>query len=170
MKYEDLRPQIKTGDLLLCTGKTFVSEVIERLTGGRFSHVAVFFWMGDGLFIAQEYEGVGFQILPASQEISCYDECYLGIAPAIVRQNPSGVEECISTYRKTPSLQSYGYGTLITTLIAHQTGIHIDPCNVQAVCSTFAQQCWEKTGYTFDTLADPSDFESFCAGITQIEQ
>jgi hypothetical protein len=168
MRYEDLRPQIKTGDVLICRGKTLVSKLIETFTGPD-SHIAVFFWISDGLFIAQEYEGIGFQILPASQEIGCYDECYLGIAPAEVRGNSQGVLDCISKYRVTPSLQPYGYATLAKILIAHQTGIGIDPDSVQAVCSIFAQQCWKDCGYTFETLADPSDFERFCAGIVQID-
>jgi hypothetical protein len=145
-----------------------VSKVIEGFTGPD-SHIAVFFWIGDGLFIAQEYEGVGFQVLPASQEIAAYDKCFLGIAPSIVRLNTDGVLDCISKYRVTPSLQPYGYATLAKVLLAHQTGIKISPNSVQGVCSTFAQQVWESAGYKFETLADPSDFEGFCAGIVSIE-
>jgi hypothetical protein len=168
MKYEDLRPQIQTGDVLLCRGNSFVSKAIEGFTGPD-SHIAVFVWIGDGLFIAQEYEGVGFQVLPASQEIACYDKCFLGIAPSPIRGNNKPMLDCISKYRVTPSLQPYGYATLAKVLLAHQTGIEISPDSVQGVCSTFAQQVWMSAGYQFETLADPSDFEIFCAGIVAIE-
>lgn len=170
MKYDDIRNQIQTGDLLLCDGNGIVSEIIESATEGRFSHVAVFFWLGEGLFIAEEWQGVGFQIMPASQKISMVDgKCYWGVAPAVVRENPFGVTDCIDTYRVTPKLQPYGYGTLAEVLLAHQLGVDISPDSVQAVCSVFAQQCWERCGYVFETLADPSDFDALCAGVTIIE-
>lgn len=170
MNYEELRPQIKTGDLLLVDGTGIISDIIEAFTEGRFSHVAVIFQMGEGLFIAEEWQGVGFQIMPLSQKLAeVAGKAYLGVAPAIVRANPGKVLAEISEYRVTPSLQPYGYGTLGKVLAAHQFGQKFDPEEVQAVCSVFAERCYVRAGMAFSSLLDPSDFDTICVGVVQIE-
>ena len=170
MKYEELRPQIQTGDLMLVDGKGFVSDVIKAATDGRFSHVGVFFRMGDGIFVAETYEGEGFNIKPASQRLAqVTGKVYLGIAPAVVRSNPDKIMAEISEFRVTPSLQPYGYGTLAPVLAACKLGLDIDPNKVQAVCSTFAERCYIRAGMTFPSLLDPSDYDTICAGVVQID-
>ena len=39
--YESIRPQLKTGDLVLFSGKGAVSRLIQRVTGGPWSHVGL---------------------------------------------------------------------------------------------------------------------------------
>jgi len=170
VKYEELRDQIKTGDLLLVDGNGFVSDVIEKVTGGRFSHVAVIFRLGDGLFIAEEWEGIGFQIMPLSQKLAQVDgRPFLGIAPEVVRANPGAVMAEIGEYRATPSLQPYGYGTLVKVAAADDLGAKIDPEKVQAVCSVFAERCYIRAGLKFPSLLSPSDFDEVVAGTVPIE-
>jgi hypothetical protein len=41
MDYDALRDQVRTGDLLLCSGRAFFSRAIQWATGSRWSHVAV---------------------------------------------------------------------------------------------------------------------------------
>ena len=171
MKYEDLRAGIKTGDLLLCSGDSLASEIIEKATDGRFSHVAVFFWMDDGLFIAEEWQTSGFQIMPASQKIAQVEgKCFLGIAPESVRDNNGGVLTEISLYRSDKSKQPYGWDTLVKVFNADEFGTVYDSAKVQAVCSVFAQLCWAQCKYVFKTLVSPSDFEVLCAGTVEIEK
>jgi hypothetical protein len=102
MKYSDLRPTIKTGDYGLCHGTQLASEGIELVSGYE-SHVFKFVWLGTGLWCAEEWEGVGFQIVPASLKLQYYWDMNpsgvvrLGIAPDVVRNNPQKGMDLIST-------------------------------------------------------------------------
>jgi hypothetical protein len=173
MKYEDLRSTIRTGDLLACHGREWTSDIIEFFTGKSdktsWSHMALFYWSGDGLWIAQEYEGVGFGCYPASQLIASFikekSTCYLAAAPAQITDNSPKILNFIQTYRVTPHLKPYGYGSLIRILLDDKT----DPDSVQAVCSIFDQQSWEACGYKFNRLFAPEDFKSVVTNIVEID-
>ena len=177
MKYEDARLLIKTGDILGCHGTSFVSNVIGFFTGNAdktcWTHVGVFFWQGDGLWIAQEYEGTGFGCYPASQLIGQFVKeksvCYWGKAPESIEAQPDQITSLISTYRVTPKLQPYGYGSLVKILFDEENGVCEDPSKVQAVCSIFAQQAWQKCGYVFPRLYAPEDFKGIVRDITALE-
>jgi len=164
---------VRTGDILGYHGVSWLSKTIEFFTGRRdqlaWSHVAVFYWDGAGLWVAQEYEGVGFTCQPASQLIGKllaeHGNCYWGAAPVFITDNSRGILELISTYRVTPQLRPYGYGSLVRILF----GGSLDPSSVQAVCSIFAQQAWERCGYKFSRLFAPEDFKRVITNINSIE-
>ena len=175
MNYQDLRPQIKTGDYGLCQGTQTTSEVIEFLTGPD-SHVFKFVWIGDGLWCAEEWEGVGFQLIPASLKLNYYwgmekpGTVKLGIAPDIVRTNQDKGMDFISTYRSDKNLQPYGGLPTFWEIMEAKFGVKIDPMSVQAVCSTFCQQYDITCGMQFSTLFAPSDFEKLVTDIIPIDK
>ena len=173
MNYSDLRSQIKTGDYGLCHGTQFMSKCIEWVSG-PFSHVFKFMWFGDGLWVAEEWEGVGFQIVPASQKLAYYWDMggivKLGVAPASVRANPQIGMDFISTYRTNKSLDPYGGAKTFLEIAASKLGQDYDPTKVQAVCSVFCQQYDMQYGLHFDTLFTPSDFLKIAEGLTLIEK
>ncbi len=164
MNYEDIRSSIRNGDILGYHGTAIFSKLIELFTGKKdaqaWSHIAVFYWDGPGLWLAQEYEGVGFGCYPASQLIAKFikerGQCFLGRAPEMVENNPDGIRNVLSTYRTTPKLRPYGYGSLAKILFDDRE----DPDKAQAVCSIFAQQAWEACGYKFMRLFAPEDFKT----------
>lgn len=178
MKYESLRDTIKTGDVLGYHGTAWTSRLVEFFKGNlggkkdptAWSHVALFYWYGDGLWLAQEYEGVGFGCFPASTLIGQFIQergtCYLGRAPQSVADKAStAVPAFIAKYRVTPRLRPYGYGSLFRILLGEKK----DPDDVQAVCSIFDQQAWEECGYKFPGLFAPEDFKTVVTDITVIE-
>ena len=171
MQYSDLRPQIKTGDLMLVEGIRLASEIIEDVTGGRFSHVGVFYTdSAGGVWVAEEIETIGYHCIPASSALAEQaGPVYLGIAPVPVRQQPEKVLEVVQKFRSDKSLQPYGWITLPEVLVAHCLGTKFDPERVQAVCSIFAQRTWMACGMKFETLETPSDFDGLVAGTEQID-
>jgi hypothetical protein len=85
--YNDVRAQLKTGDLLLFSGKGAVSNVIKLFSGGKWSHVgmvlrvpelsdAVLLWesttLSDIPDVETELPTKGVQIVPLSQRLSRY--------------------------------------------------------------------------------------------------
>lgn len=175
MNYLALRSQIKTGDYGLCRGTQVMSKCIEWASG-PFSHVFKFLWIGDGLFVVEEWEGVGFQIVPASQKLDYYwgmnpaGVVKWGKAPDSIRDNPQVGTDFISTYRINKSLDPYGGAKTFLQIAESKLGIGFDPMKVQAVCSVFCQQYDMQYGLHFDSLFTPSDFIKIATDLTLIEK
>ena len=65
-KYADFRGEIRTGDMIFTASDSFFSRIIRFFTRSVVSHVGVFFWDGDRLFVAESVEGAGVRIIHAS--------------------------------------------------------------------------------------------------------
>jgi len=175
MNYSDLRSQIRTGDYGLCHGTQPTSKCIEWVSG-PFSHVFKFIWFGDGLWVAEEWEGVGFQLIPASQKLDYYWNMNpggivkWGKAPDFIRGYPGTGEDFIHTYRTNKALDPYGGAKTFLEIAVSKLGIDFDPMKVQAVCSVFCQQYDMQYGLHFDSLFTPSDFLKIAEGVTLIEK
>lgn len=168
MIYSDLREIAKTGDIILLEGTGIVSRIIRVLTGQSISHVAALFWLDGGLFIAEMVEGVGYQIVPASQRLSAMKGIvYFGSAPKVVQDATDSIMGVICSYRTDKTKQGYGYLSLIKVWWAQ---IRRKPYRTRGkVCSTFVQELWESAGYHFDQLADPGDYVRRCRYVARLE-
>ena len=71
IRYEDIRSQIKDGDVLMFKGRYFSSSIIRWLTGSFYSHAGIAVWWNRRLMVMEAVErGVG--ILPLSRKIGSY--------------------------------------------------------------------------------------------------
>lgn len=72
--YADLRPEIKNGDLLLCSGEAFVSMLIRRATSSVWSHVAFVLRLDeiDRIMVLESVESQGVRTVPLSHYVSNY--------------------------------------------------------------------------------------------------
>ena len=70
------RDLIKTGDILLCSGNSLISEMIKRATKGIWSHVAFIIKLPelDRLMVLESVESIGVRTVP----LSCYINGYGG--------------------------------------------------------------------------------------------
>jgi Orthopoxvirus protein of unknown function (DUF830). len=57
LSYDQIRPLLRSGDVLLCSGTAFFSRLIQRKTGSRYSHVGLF-WKNDEAERVMVYESV----------------------------------------------------------------------------------------------------------------
>jgi hypothetical protein len=86
--YNDMRPQLKTGDIVLFSGKSAVSNIIKLFSGGKWSHVGmvvimeefdrmVLLWESTTLSNIPDIETrtatKGVQLVPMSQRITTYE-------------------------------------------------------------------------------------------------
>ena len=72
VKYQDIRDQIRTGDILLFSGRVALSHVIERLSHSKYSHVAFLTRWGDRI-IAMQSDLRGVEVIPASMLVCQYE-------------------------------------------------------------------------------------------------
>jgi len=86
--YSDMREQLRTGDLVLFSGKSAVSNIIKLFSGGKWSHVGmvliveefdrmVLLWESTTLSNIPDIESraptKGVQLVPLSQRIATYE-------------------------------------------------------------------------------------------------
>jgi len=162
MKYSKLRRLIQDGDVALVSGSGLFSVLIRLLTAGTYSHVAVFFWDDNDLFISEVREFSGHRITHASvwldEQLTIGKHVDFGIAPNRVRE--IAVAEFIQNRRNT--IKRYAYWMLPVVWLSSITGIRIG--NNSFVCSHYVQKAW---GHKGKSLL-PSDFAKLCETLHTI--
>lgn len=74
-KYESIRHQIRSGDILLCAGNSMFSKIIQRFTGSKWSHVGIIaLWEEiESVMVLESVESIGVRTVPLSRYIKEYD-------------------------------------------------------------------------------------------------
>jgi hypothetical protein len=72
VKYQEIRDQIQTGDILLFSGRRWLSHVIEGISHSHYSHVAFLTKWGDRI-IAMQSDLRGVEVIPASMLVCKYE-------------------------------------------------------------------------------------------------
>ncbi len=88
--YAAIRPELRTGDLLLCSGTGWFSKMIQGSTQSVWSHVAVIFRLEalDRVMVIESLEPVGVRAVPLSKYVSDYDS----------RGNPYPGQMCLARH------------------------------------------------------------------------
>jgi hypothetical protein len=71
IRYEDIRSQIKNGDVLMFKGRYLHSSIIRGLTRSFYSHAGIAVWWNRRLMVMEAVER-GVRILPLSRKIGSY--------------------------------------------------------------------------------------------------
>lgn len=71
IRYEDIRSQIKNGDVLMFKGRYLHSSIIRWLMGSPYSHAGIAVWWNRRLMVMEAVER-GVRILPLSRKIGSY--------------------------------------------------------------------------------------------------
>jgi hypothetical protein len=72
--YEKIRPFLKTGDIIFCSGNYIFSGIIQKLTKSTWSHVAVIYVDEDlgRVLILEAEPSVGIRLIPLSKYLKDY--------------------------------------------------------------------------------------------------
>lgn len=75
LNYDDARSQIRSGDILMCSGNSVVSTLIKGATGSIWSHVGFILWNHDidRVFVIESVETIGVRAVPLSFYTDNYD-------------------------------------------------------------------------------------------------
>ena len=73
--YAALRPELRTGDLLLCSGTGWFSRMIQAATQSTWSHIAVIVRLEviDRIMVLESLEPVGVRAVPLTKYLHDYD-------------------------------------------------------------------------------------------------
>lgn len=170
MTYEQIKKRALTGDVLAVKGNGFASKIIRTFTGESYSHVALLVKENHGLMAYEFVEGVGFQILPASEWVRRRKNQNLRycVAPSEVSSLAVLVESAAKSYRNSSvASRLYGWFSLVKVFISQKIGLKIKVR--KKVCSTFVQECWATARFELSKTADPGEIVNACDPIHKIE-
>ncbi|MCU7767014.1 YiiX/YebB-like N1pC/P60 family cysteine hydrolase [Priestia megaterium] len=158
VSYQQAITQIKTGDILLCSGQYLVSELIKKFSDSIFSHVALLIYWNDHLLVLESVEDDGVRIVPLSHYISNYEnsgskykgELYIAHHQLIDDVN-FDKEKTKKMFNKAISLLNCNYDkdevAQIIARIALNIGRHKD--NDKYICSEFVETCFNEMEIKF---------------------
>lgn len=68
LNYADARSQIRSGDILICSGNSVVSTLIKGATDSIWSHIGFILWHKeiDRIFVMESVETIGVRMVPLS--------------------------------------------------------------------------------------------------------
>ncbi len=168
--YQDLRSQIRTGDLLLFRGDYTLSHVIERLSDSPYSHIGILARWKDRV-IAFQADTRGVEILPASRMVCRYKGKvdWWSCKPEL-REGPGFEEKLLNTAVSLLGVK-YGYLPLIRLGLRILFGRTLDPSDAHSTpdslfCSQFVSRCYREASNgkldpnpkLSDACTSPSDF------------
>jgi len=145
MRYANLRPSIRDGDVALVSGSNIFSLIIRFFSVSTWSHVAVFFYDGDALLVSEMHELKGHRITHAStwidEQLTSGKLVKIAFAPERVR-GKKFVSEFIEQHRCKST--RYAFWALPFVWLSNITGINLP--GTAWVCSWYVQKCWKHSG------------------------
>lgn len=155
--YPTLRPTLRSGDLLFCSGEYLISRVIRRISKSPWSHVGIILRVDaiDRVLVLESVEDVGVRLAPLSKYCSDYDggQPYCGklviarvdtLTPEAFRKLAAfGTDKLTRPYDKTE------IGSIVSRL-ALGIGRQLN-CNDAYICSELVYACFDACGITLHT-------------------
>lgn len=166
-KYKIIRDELKTGDLIFCSGNYFFSRIIQRFTKSAWSHVGIIYRDEPlGRILVLESEMVyGVRLAPLSKYLKDYhgkNKPYKGkvviarVLPELHQQQMfKGV--CFGMDELT---RPYDNWEIIRIAIRLLFKISRRGKNRSYICSELVQECFKQAGVRFndnDTKISPDD-------------
>jgi hypothetical protein len=172
--YEQLRKQVKSGDILLCSGNSFFSNMIKQATNSIWSHVGFILRLDviDRILVLESVESIGVRAVPLSSYMRDYNgtgKSYPGKV-MIARHQDMKQEHIANLSKKALDLLGYPYAMDQVVKIPARIGAgtlglnHLEsaPPQKEFICSEYAYVCFKSVGITIDYnplgFISPADF------------
>ncbi|WP_017381644.1 YiiX/YebB-like N1pC/P60 family cysteine hydrolase [Paenisporosarcina sp. TG-14] len=158
LSYEQAITEIKTGDILFCSGRYLVSTLIKKASGSIFSHAGVLFYWNDQLLVLESVEDDGVRAVSLSHYLHNYEnsknkyngELYVGRHETV--NGPNFNQENLSNMlEKAVNLLNRNYDkdeiAKIIARIGLGIGRHKD--DEEYTCSEFVDECFKQLNIEF---------------------
>jgi Permuted papain-like amidase enzyme, YaeF/YiiX, C92 family len=166
-RYEEVRTEIRSGDLAFCSGSYVLSRFIQRFTGSVWSHVGLIY-RDDHLrrvFLLESEVGIGVRLVPISKYLRDYHgrrRPYRG-QMVIARVNPAlGDEQVRDAVSYGMDLLTKPYDNFEILRIAARIAFRIGrrTQDRKFICSELVDECYRAAGVKFkrrDNFISPDD-------------
>jgi len=152
--YQEIRSEIRTGDLLLASGNYPVSHIIRHFSDSMFSHVGFVFPWNNRILLLESVEDDGVRAVPLSQYVEDYECCGKGYDGRLFmarHKAPISNEASERILSKAADELNRKYDKEeIGRILARVTlglGHHGD--NRAYICSEFVDVCFQAAGIIF---------------------
>ncbi len=110
-KYQDIRSQLKSGDILLCSGTSFISTLIQKATNSVWSHVAFILRVEaiNRVMVLESVESIGIRAVPLSFYIDNYNGSNTGYPGKILIARHSQFNPSLITNLSQSAVDLLGY-------------------------------------------------------------
>lgn len=182
--YNELRHDIRSGDILLCSGNSTFSTLIQKATNSIWSHIGFILRVDaiDRIMVLESVESIGVRAIPLSNYVRDYNasgKAYPGRL-MLARHHDVKSENIAKLSRKAVDLLGYPYRTEEIVHIAARLSMHTlglpneatDAARQRAfICSEYAYECFKSIGVSIDYnpvgFIAPSDFAR-CSKVSPI--
>jgi hypothetical protein len=160
--YEDLRSEIRSGDILLCSGTSPGSNLIQKATQSMWSHVGFILRLDviDRIMILESVESIGVRAVPLSSYVKDYNGSRKGYSGPILLARHDDVKQnhIINLSRHAVDLLGYPYNAqeilhIATRISMSALGVKSAPDEKPSrefICSEYAAVCFESIGVNID--------------------
>lgn len=174
-RYKEIRHHIRSGDILLCSGNSVFSTLIQKATGSVWSHVG-FVLRVDAIgriMVLESVESIGVRAIPLSNYVRDYNATGKGYPGRILlaRHHDVKEENIAKLSRSAVDFLGYPYGKDEIIRIAARIGLHslgfsaaelnLTPQR-EFICSEYAHACFKSIGVSIEYnrlgFVAPSDF------------
>lgn len=159
--YAEVRPKLKSGDLLFAAGRYLLSRAIQSATRSPWSHVGIVFHVAtfDRKLLLESVEDAGVRMAPLTKYLHEYDhgKPYDG-AVVLARFQALNSEMVVRLGQFGTDLMTgpYGCEEIGSTVARIALGLGRECNNRNYISSELVQHCFQNAGYAFD--ADPKGF------------
>lgn len=174
-KYDSLRSQIQSGDILLCSGNSFFSNMIRKATDSVWSHVAFILRLDiiDRIMVLESVESIGVRAVPLSNYIRNYNGSGQGYPGRLLlaRHHDFRQKNIINLSKFAVDLLGCPYNKDEILRISARIGMHAfgfpsqgmdTPTGREFICSEYAYLCFKSVGVNIDFnplgFISPADF------------
>lgn len=173
--YKELRNEIRSGDILLCSGNTIFSTLIQKATGSKWSHIGFILRLDhiDRIMVLESVETLGVRAIPLSNYVYDYNATGKGYPGELLLARHEDVKEenIAHLSRSAVDFLGYPYRTEEIVHIAARLGLqslgfpHQAPDSKDQrafICSEYAQVCFQSIGVHVEHnpvgFISPADF------------
>lgn len=152
--YSDLRPNLKSGDLLFASGDYLVSKAIQMVTNSPWSHVGIVFCLDsiDRVLLLESVEDMGVRFAPLSKYLNNYEngKPYKGcIVIARCKDVDSSTVAGLSTFGIDELTQPYDKDEIAKILARVTLGLGKKEKDREYICSELVYECFSQAGKEF---------------------
>ena len=160
--YNDLRHEIRSGDILLCSGNSAFSTLIQKATGSIWSHVGFVLRVDaiERIMVLESVESIGVRTVPLSNYVRDYNASGKGYDGRVMLARHEDVREknIVKLSRSAVDLLGYPYRTEEIIHIAARLGMHTLGFLTGSrfrkqrafICSEYAYTCLKSIGVTIE--------------------
>lgn len=158
INYQQIRPEIRSGDILLCSGNAFFSNLIQNATQSVWSHVGFILRVDqiDRVMVLESVESIGVRAVPLCSYVKDYNgtkKSYPGKI-MIARHRDIKQENIVNLSRYATDLLGRPYNSEEIARIAARISMNAVGIQNQThgipeheyICSEYAYVCFKSIG------------------------